>query len=63
MSYDGLKEKDKIITLGPMEYFTSAAETGSFLNFSVSSLDVTSSSFVQSSFGITESCFPRFKLC
>jgi len=44
MSYDGLKEKDKIITLGPMEYFTSAAETGSFLNFSVSSLDVTSSS-------------------
>ena len=45
-----------------MEYLTSAAETGSFLKFfAVYSLHVTSSSFVQSSSGIVECCFPRFK--
>ena len=54
--------KDKILTPGPMEYFTSAAETESLLNFfAVSSLHVTSSSFVQSSSGIVECCLPRFK--
>ena len=45
-----------------MEYLTSAADTGSFLNFfAVSSLHVTSSSFVQSSSRIVECCFPWFK--